>query len=231
MDIRTLLSETKSFPHQKRKVSSLSPVSVPSTPPQSGIANLPLSTSPKDSVTDSTMALAQMQLAAVKRVKFTLNWSASPDPQSFVLTISPSDPPNAITSTVKDFFALHSCGVSFTDTNGCILIITPENLTDDMEVIVNQTSLGDGENTHKKRRKSALSSRKKARKISIEKEIQEVEIEEDGTEKMELLEKREKILSSDVSIENILDSSRRKLPKFSSEVYYLLGSTNGRASL
>jgi hypothetical protein len=88
-----------------------------------------------------------------------------------------------------------------------------------MEVIVNQTSLGDGEGKHKKRRKTSLSSRKKGRKLSVEQEILEVEIEEDGSQDMDCHDKKEKILSSDVSVENILDSSRRKLSKFSSEVY------------
>lgn len=220
MDIRTLLTETKSFTHQKRKLASLSPNPVLFTPPQSTLPNIQSPPSAIDNIPNRDMALTQMQHTGVKRVKFTLNCSASPDPQSFVLTIHPTDPPNAITSTVKDFFALHGCGVSFTDTNGCILVITSDNLTDDMEVIVNQTSLGDGDNKHKKRRKTSLSSRKKARKLSVEQEILEVEIEEDGSQDMDFHEKKEKILSSDVSVENILDSSRRKLSKFSSEVHY-----------
>lgn len=231
MDIRTLLTETKSFPHQKRKLASLSPNPVPFMPPQPSLANIQSPTSATDHIPNKEMALTQMKSTAVKRVKFTLNCSTLPDPQSFVLTIHPTDPPNAITSTVKDFFALHSCGVSFTDTNGCILIITPDNLTDDMEVIVNQTSLGDGESKHKKRRKTSLSSRKKGRKLSVEEEILEVEIEEDGSQDMDFHEKKEKILSSDVSVENILDSSRRKLSKFSSEVYSSKISTNSRVSL
>jgi Tfp pilus assembly protein PilZ len=138
------------------------------------------------------------------------------------LTVSPTDPPNAITSTVKDFFALHNCGVSFTDAEGSILIVTPNNLANGMEVFVNQTLLDDGENKQRKRRKSGLSSRKRARKLNVESEILEVEVEEDVIDKVDHSEKRDKIeriLSSEVSVENIIfDSSRRRLSKFSSEV-------------
>jgi hypothetical protein len=215
MDIRTLLTETKPFP-QKRKADALSPVRLPDSAPSTSMEAPSL----KRSVTIPSYSYIPPPSSSTneaKKVTFTLGDSiSSPGPRSFNLTISPTDPPNAITSTVKDFFALHNCGVSFTDEHGCILIITPNNLTDDMEVIVNQTSLADGENKHKKRRKPTLSSRKKSRKVNMEKDIPETDVE--ISDSHELHERKEKSFSSDVSIENILDSSRRRLSKFSSEV-------------
>ena len=85
-----------------------------------------------------------------------------------------------------------------------------------MEVMVNQTSGVIEDTNHlKKKRKSMLSSRKKTvKKTIVEKEI--VEEQDDSTEVQK--EKRERIFSSDVSIDNILDSSRRRLSKFSSQV-------------
>jgi len=221
MDIRTLLTETKPV-QLKRKVSSLSPAPIRSSPSSAQVGKVS-STTAMDITFDGPASLLTTQPnKGVKKVKFTLNGLES---RSLNLNISPNDPPSAITSTVKDFFALHTCGVSFTDGTGCILIITPDNLTDNMEVFVNQTGLGEGEK-NKKRKKSSLSSRKRTSKFSVESEDLEVEVEEDSGEKesseqVEHNEKREKILSSDVSVENILDSTRRRLPKFSSEVYSL----------
>jgi hypothetical protein len=199
MDIRTLLTETKPFP-PKRKADSPRQELTPSS-------SLPVFSSSMDNSSKTSVAPAANHS---KNVKFTLSNSS----RSLNLTVSPTDPPSAITSTVKDFFALHNCGVSFTDTNGNILIITPNNLTDNMEVIVNQTSgVTEDANQVKKKRKSMLSSRKKTtKKIIVEKEI--MEEQDDETQK----EKRERIFSSDVSIDNILNSSRRRLSKFSSQV-------------
>lgn len=206
MDIRTLLTETKSFP-SKRKADSLwwsirseSSIAEPFSPTSIGTNSLNEYVAPTTNMP--------------KNVKFTLNDST----RSLNLTVSPNDPPSAITATVKDFFALHNSGVSFTDSKGCILIITPDNLTDNMEVIVNQTGLIVGENsTIKKRRKSTLSSRKKSKKLVVEKKI--VEEEEDDIGIKEHHEKSERIFSSDVSIDNILYSSRRRPTKFSSQVH------------
>lgn len=201
MDIRTLLTETKSFP-PKRKSESLGDTPLLSEPPNSSHIYVTVSTNMS------------------KNVKFTLNNTS----QSLNLTISPTDPPSAITSTVKDFFALHSCGVSFTDCKGNVLIITPENLVDDMEVLVNQVGV-EGENgvvgNNKKKRKSTLSSRKNSgKKVTMEKDIVKKGEEQEGVVVMEKeqAEKRERAFSSDVSIDNILDSSRRRLTKFSSQV-------------
>jgi hypothetical protein len=241
MDIRTLLTETKAFP--PRRKTSVSPILVPHD----------LNTKSSSSMNSSTPHATPQQspttpAVAPKKVKFTLNSDDVGGALSFVLSISPSDPPNAITSTVKDFFALHNCGISFTDKSGCILIVTPDNLTDDMEVIVNQTNVvtqtgtvnqsgiaeGIAEAKRKKRRKSLLSSRKKTRRMSIDSDLHEVENEEDEEDDERLEtdhqemdhhetdhhEKKERVLSSDVSIDNILEySSRRRLTKFSSEVY------------
>jgi hypothetical protein len=241
MDIRTLLTETKAFP--PRRKTSISPILVPHD----------LNSKSSSTTDSSSPQLGPQQspttpVVAPKKVKFTLNSDDVGGVLSFVLSISPSDPPNAITSTVKDFFALHNCGISFTDKSGCILIVTPDNLTDDMEVIVNQTNIvtqtgivnqadiGEGiaEAKRKKRRKSVLSSRKKTRRMSIDSDLHEVENEEDEEDgermetdhheteyhETEYQEKRERVLSSDVSIDNILEySSRRRLTKFSSEVH------------
>ena len=220
MDIRTLLTESKPF-LPKRKVDSILQDSSSTSP---HVAQM--SESMKSDVNTS---VAQSSSASMpKKVKFTLNEATSaPGPRSFTLTISPTDPPSAITATVKDFFALHNCGVSFTDRGGCILIITPDNLTDDMDVIVNQTSIADnGEKGNKKRRKTSLSSRKKTtkREVGVERETVEEEEEEyeddddEGIGEESSSERRERVFSSDVSIDNILDSSRRRLSKFSSEV-------------
>lgn len=200
MDIRTLLTETKPFP-PKRKADSFAQES-------SSVSSSTAFSSSMDNSSNAAVAPAENQS---KNVKFTLDKSS----RSLSLTISPTDPPSAITSTVKDFFALHNCGVSFTDTSGNILIITPNNLTDDMEVMVNQTSgVTEDTNQLKKKRKSMLSSRKKTmKKTIVEKEI--VEEQDDSTETQ--TETRERIFSSDVSIDNILYSSRRRLSKFSSQ--------------
>lgn len=216
MDIRTLLTETKPFP-LKRKSTSLSP-----SPSFNEKQESPGATyiSP---VSVLNAALKQSPITpTMKKVKFTFVDADSESPASLELNVSPTDPPSAITGTVKDFFALHEGGVSFTDAEGSILIVTPDNLFHGMEVYVNRVH-GGIESTHrnKKKRKLVLSSRKKTRRISIEKDIEEVEVEEDEVEieKEEPQERKEKILSSDVSIENIiLDSSRRRLSKFSSEV-------------
>jgi len=95
-----------------------------------------------------------------------------------------------------------------------------------MDVIVNQTSIADnGEKANNKRRKTSLSSRKRTtkRELAVGREIMEEEEEEDDDEgwigEESSSERRERVFSSDVSIENILDSSRRRLSKFSSEVY------------
>ena len=91
-----------------------------------------------------------------------------------------------------------------------------------MDVIVNQMGLGEKEKNVKKRRKSRLSVRKKTKEVSEGDEIAEIEVDEFETEKGEETEKPEnaekRIFSSDVCVENILDSTRRKLSKFSSEV-------------
>ena len=165
MDIRTLLTETKSFA-PKRKADSF---------PQDFLS--------RGARTFSHLAEDEppsSPMNRLKTVKFTLDQSS----RSLSLTISPHDPPSAITSTVKDFFALHNCGVSFTDAKGSILIVTPDNLTDEMEVIVNQTGLvglkdDNKNNVNKKRRKSTLSSRKRSKKVLAEKQIVEEEREED----------------------------------------------------
>jgi hypothetical protein len=213
MDIRTLLTETKPF-LPKRKADSFDQDSVPSETSTIELSPSTISSSSRYTAPPTTMS---------KNVKFTLNDTS----RSLNLTISPTDPPSAITSTVKDFFALHNCGVSFTDLKGCILIITPDNLLNGMEVIVNQIGLVEGDNTHriKKRRKSMLSSRKKSvKKVIVENEIVEEEEEEEEEEGEndsgveEHREKKERIFSSDVSIDNILNSSRRRLTKFSSQV-------------
>ena len=218
MDIRTLLTESKPI-SLKRKVAPLSPAPTNHLPIPSNNAKSP---APPSTVENSTMKSpfdTKTSSSETKKVRFTLSGINSP---SLDLTVNPTDPPTAITSTVKDFFALHNCGVSFTDAEGRILIVTPNNLTNGMEVYVNQTLIDDGENKQRKRRKSGLSSRKRARKVNVESEILEVEVEEDESGEADHYEKREKIervLSSDVSIENIiLDSSRRRLSKFSSEV-------------
>lgn len=209
MDIRTLLTETKPF-LPKRKADSFEQDSAPSE----------MSTpEPLPSTISSSSGYTAPAATTSKTVKFTLNYTS----RSLNLTISPTDPPSAITSTVKDFFALHNCGVSFTDLKGCILIITPDNLLDDMEVLVNQIGpLEEGNTNHmKKRRKSILSARKKTtKKFIVEKEIVEEEEEEDDSGIKEHREKKERTFSSDVSIDNILDSSRRRLTKFSSQVLF-----------
>ena len=199
MDIRTLLTETKPFP-LKIKADSFGQESTPSP-----------SLTTFSSMDNLLMVPAVKQS---KNVKFTFNNSS----RSLNLTISPTDPPSAITSTVKDFFALHNCGVSFTDKSGNILIVTPNNLTDDMEVIVNQTSgVTEDANQVKRKRKSTLSSRKSTmKKIIVDNEIMSEQEDVGGIN--EHHEKRERILSSDVSIDNIIDSSRRRLSKFSSQV-------------
>jgi hypothetical protein len=218
MDIRTLLTETKPI-SLKRKVAPLSPAPTLHLPIPSNHTKSPAATPTVDNTAMKSPFGTVVSSNEVKKVRFTLSGMNSP---SLDLTVSPSDPPNAITSTVKDFFALHNCGVSFTDAEGRILIVTPNNLANGMEVFVNQTLLDDGENKHRKRRKSGLSSRKRARKLNVESEILEVEVEEDVIDKADHSEKRDKIeriLSSEVSVENIIfDSSRRRLSKFSSEV-------------
>jgi len=235
MDIRTLLTESKPF-LPKRKVESISQNVSLDSPVSAHRAQM--SGSVETETDMSTTRIASTSVA--KRVKFTLNESApAPGPRSFTLTISPTDPPSAITATVKDFFALHSCGVSFTDSQGCILIVTPENLTDDMDVIVNQTSIIDnGENKNKRRKKTSLSSRKKTtRKVTVDKQIIEVEEDEEEEEEEDegieehSSERKERVFSSDVSIDNILESSRRRLSKFSSEVTSHLAYFNNRISL
>ena len=224
MDIRTLLTETKPFP-PKRKADAMSsnPTNCETSPNFTGNSSSAQNTS------CGIPSSGAPPINLVKKVKFTLNPAAMAlGPRSFYLNINPTDPPNAITATVKDFFALHNCGVSFTDMNGSILIITADNLADDMEVIVNHTGIAEPENKNKKRRKSILSSRKRARKASVGKEVAEQEAEEEFEEeeheseggRVEHQEKRDKLFSSDVSIDNILDSSRRRLSKFSSEVPY-----------
>ena len=161
------------------------------------------------------------------------------------LTISSTDAPGAITSTVKDFFALHDRGVSFTDTTGAILIITPDNVMDGMEIVVRQTGfvppdvaekgagagagVGAGAGAGRKRRRGTLSVRKKSRRgdellqggegaVGGEEDGGNDECNGDGT----LLfpgDNKERIYSSDVSIDNIIfDSTRRRLTKFSSQV-------------
>ena len=215
MDIRTLLTESKPF-LPKRKVDSISPWGQPGSAASLHGAQSSESVKAQTNTSPIQTSTTGMQ----KKVKFTLNEAASaPGPRSFKLTISPTDPPSAITATVKDFFALHNCGVSFTDLEGCILIITPENLMDNMDVIVNQTTIADNtESKNKKRRKTSLSSRKKtAKNITGEKEIAEAEEEDEGIEEHSS-ERRERAFSSEVSIDNILDSSRRRRSKFSSHV-------------
>lgn len=219
MDIRTLLTETKPI-SLKRKVAPLSPAPSLHLPIPSNNTKSPAATSKTDNSLMGNTLNTNVPSSDLKKVRFTLN--AMNLSSSLDLTVSPTDPPNAITSTVKDFFALHNSGVSFTDAEGRILIITPDNLANGMEVFVNQIILDDGENKHRKRRKSGLSSRKRTRKINVESEILELEVEEDAIDTVDHSEKREKterILSSDVSVENIIfDSSRRRLSKFSSEV-------------
>ena len=228
MDIRTLLTETKAFP-QRKKSASVSPISSPTDTTSTKSASTP------SSATDMSapcMSLMPPMTTASKKVKFTLNSEEAIGTPSFELTISPTDPPNAITATVKDFFALHNCGISFTDVNGSILIITPANLTDDMEVLVNQTNVTEGRaEKRKKNRKSTLSSRKKTRKMGVdsdgdgeendlmEVDEQDMDQQDQDQQDMDHQDKRERILSSDVSIDNILEyTSRRRLTKFSSEV-------------
>ena len=217
MDIRTLLTETKPIT-LKRKVPSASPAPSSHVSLSSSVGKSPAAASPMGSHSIKNPFNANSSSSEVKKVRFTLK---AFDSQSLDLTVSPTDPPNAITSTVKDFFALHNCGVSFTDAHGRILIITPANLSNGMEVIVNQTQIDDGESKHRKRKKSGLSSRKRTRKVHVESEILEVEVEEDVVETVEPSERKEKaerIRSSDVSVENIIfDTSRRRLNKFSSE--------------
>lgn len=219
MDIRTLLTETKSS-LPKRKAESF--VSSPTPSEQSTSNPVAKTLAPVMSIdirSHEHRTLVAPSMGISKRVKFTLGDTASSSGlESFVLTISPSDPPSAITATVKDYFALHDCGVSFTDESGSILIITPDNLSNDMEVIVNQIGVSEPEEKFRKRRKTALSSRKKTRKLSVEELSVEMEFEEEEPEKTECHEKKERIFSSEVSIDNILFSSRRRLTKFSSEV-------------
>ena len=161
------------------------------------------------------------------------------------LTISSTDAPGAITSTVKDFFALHDRGVSFTDTTGAILIITPDNVMDGMEIVVRQTGFvppdvaekGGGAGAGvapdagagRKRRRGTLSMRKKSRKgdglqqggedvVGGEEDGGKEECNGDGTFSFPG-DNKERIFSSDVSIDNIIfNSTRRRLTKFSSQV-------------
>jgi hypothetical protein len=223
MDIRTLLTETKSS-LPKRKTESFVSSPTPAEQSTSNTVAKPLAPIMSiDTRSHEHRPPVASLMGAPKKVKFTLGETTfSPGPRSFVLTISPSDPPSAITATVKDFFALHNCGVSFTDENGSILIITSDNLSNQMDVIVNQIGANGLESQTRKRRKTALSSRKMARKLSVEESIVEVEFEEEEPEeeheKTDCREKKERVFSSEVSIDNILYSSRRRLAKFSSEV-------------
>lgn len=217
MDIRTLLTETKSFP-AKRKSASLSPSPSFQTKSQSRSASI---SSPVSAISPSSNQSIS-PYPTMKRVKFTLTDVDFESPSSLELNISPFDPPIAITSTVKDFFALYDTGVSFTDSDGSILIITPDNLLHNMEVYVNRVPSAESAQRNKKKRKSVLSSRKRSRRLSLEKDIQEVDIEEDDVQKSEESERKEKTLSAEVSIDNILDSSRRRLAKFSSEVHHIV---------
>ena len=219
MDIRTLLTEVKPF-LPKRKADGISS--------NWTLASETSSHFKGNSSSDQSAAFASSLNGAPsvnvgKRVKFNLHRNVTASgPRSFFLNVSTTDPPHAITATVKDFFALHNCGVSFSDVSGSILVITADNLTDEMEVIVNQTGVVEPESRCKKRRKSMLSSRKRTKKPGAEKETTEDEYEEEEqdeeTEKAEHNEKREKIFSSEVSIDNIIHSSRRRLSKFSSDV-------------
>ena len=87
-----------------------------------------------------------------------------------------------------------------------------------MEVIVNQTSgVTEDANQVKRKRKSTLSSRKSTmKKIIVDNEIMSEQEDVGGVS--EHHETKERIFSSDVSIDNIIDSSRRRLSKFSSHV-------------
>jgi hypothetical protein len=214
MDIRTLLTETKHFPTAKRKSASLSPSAVLIEKPGS-----PSDTYSSPVSMTSTTSKETPIMPATKKVKFTLIDEDVDSQISLVLNVSPTDPSAAITGTVKDFFALHESGVSFTDKDGSVLIITPENLSNGMEVYVNRVQRAETAHPNKKKKKSILNSRKKALKLHLEKDTEEVENEDDETSNSpETDERKEKILSSEVSIANILVSSRRKLSKFSSEV-------------
>lgn len=200
----------------------------------------PPSSPPNQTTTPDSIVHQGFLAPATKTIKFTLDGAPG---TSMTLSISPNDAPSAITSTVKDFFALNERGVSFVDSTGAILIITPANVTDGMEIVVRQTGFvvplepsksgveGDavgGTGVGRKRRKGTLSLRKKSRRmdergdfeagmeVSVEEEEGGYQVDNDGF--LFPGEKRERNFSSDVSIDNILDSTRRRLTKFSSQV-------------
>jgi len=238
MSISTLLVDNGPIP-QKRKADSLLEESSQRNAPStfSSFTNIRATqTTDSQHMNPSPGAPCNKTL---KKVKFTLDRRVSFSARrSFEVNVSPTDQPSAITSTVKDYFGLHNCGVSFTDCDGAILIVSPDNLVDGMEVIVSQTDVPfDEESNLKKKRKSTLSSRKKTRRVTTEEEVvdEEEEVEEtieetkvspwlpaaDASEK--------KSFSADVSIDNILDSSRRRPSKFSSDVsLFCRASANSR---
>jgi hypothetical protein len=227
MDIRTLLTESKPVP-TRRKSTLLSPTSN-STDPFNSPDSLTNSTkSPMEETFPEDIPPINSSTAThVKKVTFTLN-SDEWHPPSYDISISPNDTLQAIVATVRELFALHNCGIAFTDVNGTILIITPANLKDGMQIMVNQTiKKDDDEDAHKnkKRKKSVLSaSRKKVNKVNMEKED---ELEAAEQEEKDEEERRERILSSEVSIDNIImDSSRRRTAKFSSAVLTFPNNTN-----
>jgi hypothetical protein len=199
MDLRNLLTENKSV-SMKRKAE------------EEFLSGCATSENGENGHRGKTGEVGSVVCAATaKRVMFVLGDRRE---QTLQLGVSAHDPSGAITSTVKDFFDLHDCGVSFTDVLGSVLIITAENLVDGMIVLVNRLPSAEGK---KKRRKTMLSARKKSRKIDGEKESDE-EDDEDELNGHDSHERRDRNLSSEVSIDNILDSSRRRLSKFSSQV-------------
>jgi hypothetical protein len=198
MDIRAMLTENKAVSMKRKAEEEFSSGCATTTNGDSGVIG-------------HGQTEGEASARPGKRVKFVLRERPS---APLDLAVSARDPSAAITSTVKDFFDLHDCGVSFTDVSGTVLIVTPENLRDGMVVLVNRLPSAEGK---KRRRKTMLSVRKRTRKMSGEKESDD-EDEDEELNGLDLHERRERNLSSDVSIDNILDSSRRRLLKFSSQV-------------
>ena len=149
--------------------------------------------------------------------------------EPLLLPISNSDPASAITTTVREFFGLHRCGISFQDTQGRMLIITPMNLVDEMEVNVCKISSSHESSTAHSRRSSATSSAYDM--ASDDLTVRSTDIKHLDIPSVSYLNKfpdTPAYLSADVSLDNVVEGSRRKRARMYSDSNSL--STVGSSS-
>ena len=148
-----------------------------------------------------------------------------------LLPISNSDPASAITTMVREFFGLHRCGISFQDTQGRMLIITPMNLVDQMEVNVCKISSSYESSEAHSRRSSATSSTYDMPSDDLTVRSSDIKhLDIPSVSNLNKFPDTPAYLSADVSLDNVVEGSRRKRFRMYSDSSNSL-STVGNSSI